>query len=51
MADFDFYKDQLFDPHNIEELKIKFIYLFHKNSVLKQEQKIINERYNWKKYC
>jgi hypothetical protein len=26
MADFDFYKDQLFDPHNIEGLKNK-IYL------------------------
>ena len=49
MADFDFYKDQLFDPYNIEELKKKILfYLFHENSDLKQEQKIINERYNWK---
>lgn len=48
MADFAFLGDKLFDPYDISELKNKIhFYLSHKNENIKEEQKIISQRYDW----
>lgn len=49
MADFVFLGDKLFDPYNLHELKEKIAYyLSHENLFIKDEQKAVKEKYNWK---
>lgn len=49
MADFDFFEDKMFNPHDIEELKSKIVYyLNNDNKNIEKEKEIIKQLYDWK---